>query len=167
LWWGAAILAAFSVLTLLIAGHPWSITFAFGLWGAKTWAALGGDLASVPYWASGYPARALGQSVLADTTSVMNFGIILGALLAAALRGKFAPAVTLKASDLATAVIGGLLLGYGARLAFGCNIGALLGGISSGSLHGWLWLVFAFAGNMIGVRLRVLAGLDRPFGTAT
>lgn len=51
-------------------------------------------------------------------------------------------------------VIGGLMLGYGARLAFGCNIGAYFGGIASGSLHGWVWLVAAFAGNMLGVKLR-------------
>ena len=43
-----------------------------------------------------------------------------------------------------------LLLGYGARLAYGCNIGAYFSGIASGSLHGWLWLVAAFAGNSVG-----------------
>ncbi|NNJ93317.1 MAG: YeeE/YedE family protein, partial [Halobacteria archaeon] len=40
--WGAAGLALLSLATLLVAGHPWSITFAFGLWGTKLWAALGG-----------------------------------------------------------------------------------------------------------------------------
>jgi uncharacterized membrane protein YedE/YeeE len=63
-------------------------------------------------------------------------------------------------------VIGGLLLGYGARLAFGCNIGALLAGISSGSLHGWLWLVSGFAGNIAGVYLRIAFKLDSPIGKA-
>jgi uncharacterized membrane protein YedE/YeeE len=52
------------------------------------------------------------------------------------------------------AVIGGLLLGYGSRLAYGCNIGAYFSGIASGSLHGWVWLVAAFIGNSVGVRLR-------------
>ena len=46
------------------------------------------------------------------------------------------------------------MLGYGARLAFGCNIGAYFSGIASGSLHGWVWMVAAFAGNMAGVKLR-------------
>ncbi|WP_323156290.1 YeeE/YedE thiosulfate transporter family protein, partial [Pseudomonas oryzihabitans] len=58
------------------------------------------------------------------------------------------------ARSLIAAVLGGLLLGYGARLAYGCNIGAYFSGIASGSLHGWLWLVAAFAGNSLGVRLR-------------
>jgi uncharacterized protein len=51
------------------------------------------------------------------------------------------------------------LLGYGARLAFGCNIGAFFSGIASGSLHGWVWLAAAFLGSMAGVRLRPFFGL--------
>ena len=56
-------------------------------------------------------------------------------------------------------MVGGLLLGYGARLAYGCNIGAYFSGIASGSLHGWLWLVAAFTGNVSGTRLRPAFGL--------
>ncbi|NIR60963.1 MAG: YeeE/YedE family protein [Gammaproteobacteria bacterium] len=166
LWWGVIGLAALNLATLLVAGHPWSITFAFGLWGAKIASALGVDVAAWPYWSAGYPAQALGHSVLADTTSLMDFGIILGAVLAAGLAGRFAPETRLRWNDVATAVIGGLLLGYGARLAFGCNIGALLAGIASGSLHGWLWLVTGFLGGLAGVRLRVAFGIDRPPGRA-
>ena len=58
------------------------------------------------------------------------------------------------------AVIGGLAMGYGARLAFGCNIGAFFSGIASTSLHGWLWIVCALAGTWIGVRLRPYFGLQ-------
>ncbi len=160
--WGVAGLLLFSLLTLLIAGHPWSITFAYGLWGAKIWNALGGDISTLGYWSSGYPARALNSSVLADVTSVMNFGIILGAVLAAGLAGSFAPAKKIQPGLIISAMIGGLLLGYGARLAFGCNIGGLYSGIASGSAHGWLWLVAGFTGTIAGVYLRALTGLDRP-----
>lgn len=164
LWWGVAGLTVLSLLTLLVAGHPWSITFAFGLWGAKIWTALGGDVSMWSYWSSGYPAVALNRSVLADTTSLMDFGIILGAVLAAGLAGRFAPPGKLKRNVVLTAVLGGLLLGYGARLAFGCNIGGMLAGIVSGSVHGWLWLVAGFLGSMLGVRLRRLFRMDPPPG---
>jgi uncharacterized membrane protein YedE/YeeE len=164
LWWGVIGLAALNLLTLLLAGHPWSITFAFGLWGAKIWSALGGDVVAWPYWSSGYPAEALGRSVLADVTSLMDFGVILGAVLAAAMAGRFAPEATLPWRSVAAAVAGGLLLGYGARLAFGCNIGAMLAGIGSGSLHGWLWMAAGFIGGVVGVRLRALFHLDATAG---
>ncbi|MBZ0132386.1 MAG: YeeE/YedE family protein [Rhodocyclaceae bacterium] len=60
--------------------------------------------------------------------------------------------------SLAAAVLGGLLMGYGARIAFGCNIG-VFSGVASTSLHGWLWLAAALAGSWIGVRLRPRFGL--------
>ena len=160
--WGVTGLSLLGLAALLIAGHPWSITFAFGLWGTKLWQALGGDISSWSYWSTGYPAQALDRSVLADTISLMDFGIILGAVLAAALAGKFAPEEKLPVRSVLAAILGGLLLVYGARLSFGCNIGALLAGISTGSLHGWVWLVAGFAGNIVGVKLRPYFGFDRP-----
>ena len=165
LWWGVVGLAVLNLATLIVAGHPWSITYAFGLWGAKIWAAVGGDPGSWVYWSSGYAEQSFNSSVLTDTTSVMDFGIILGSLLAAALADKFAPRMKLTGKRIFTAVAGGLLLGYGARLAFGCNIGALVGGISSGSLHGWLWLLAGFCGAIAGVYLRIWLKVDRPMGT--
>jgi uncharacterized membrane protein YedE/YeeE len=61
---------------------------------------------------------------------------------------------------IVAAVIGGLMMGYGARLAFGCNVGAYFSGIASTSLHGWLWIIFALLGTFIGVRLRSLFRLS-------
>jgi len=63
--------------------------------------------------------------------------------------------------SLAAAAIGGLLMGWGARLCFGCNIGAFVGGVASGSLHGWIWFAAALGGCAIGIRLRPLFGLSR------
>jgi len=97
--------------------------------------------------------------VLADATSVTNAGIMIGALIAAMMAGRFAPAWKVPPRSIVAAVIGGLLLGYGARAASGCNIGAYFSGIASGSLHGWIWLPAAFAGNILGTRLRPWFGL--------
>ena len=158
--WTGLLLAGLNVATLLIAGHPWSITFGFGLWGAKIAQAIGVPVETWEFWNWAGPARALGNSVLQDNTSVMNFGIVIGAAFAAALAGKFAPRVSVPVASLIAAAIGGLLMGYGARLAFGCNIGAFFSGIASGSVHGWLWFVLAFAGSWIGIALRPVFGMD-------
>jgi hypothetical protein len=80
----------------------------------------------------------------------------LGALLAAGLASKFVPGWRISGPHLAAAVVGDVLLGYGARLAYGFNIGASFSGIASGSLHGWLWIVFALTGNWAGLFLRPL-----------
>jgi uncharacterized membrane protein YedE/YeeE len=92
--------------------------------------------------------------IAADVTSVMDIGIVLGAMTAAGLAGRFAPAWRLSARSATGAAIGGLLLGYGARIAYGCNIGAYFSGVASGSAHGWLWLVAAFVGSTLGTKLR-------------
>jgi uncharacterized membrane protein YedE/YeeE len=158
---GAGLLMALlNIATLLTAGHPWSITYGFGLWGAKIAQAVGVPVETWTFWTWPAQARALESSVLADVTSVMDFGIILGAALAASLAGKFAPKAAIPLGSLMAAIVGGLLMGYGARLSFGCNIGALFSGIASGSLHGWLWFASAFVGSLAGIWARPLFGLD-------
>ncbi|MFN3893702.1 MAG: YeeE/YedE family protein [Acinetobacter sp.] len=152
--WGGIILTLLNFATLALAGRPWGVTSALAVWGAKGATLVGVDVASWDYWQKAGNAKALAESLWFDITSMMNFGIMLGALLAASLAGKFAPNFNIPKRSLIAAVIGGIMLGYGARLAYGCNIGAYFSGIASGSLHGWLWLVFAFIGNGIGVKLR-------------
>jgi hypothetical protein len=155
---GAGLLALGNWLTLLIAGHAWSITWGFTLWGAKLAAALGWDPATSDFWSGGFPARALERGLFGDVTSIMDIGIMLGALTAAGLGSRFAPTLRIPLRSLLAAVLGGLLMGYGARLAFGCNIGAFFSGVASFSLHGWAWIAFALAGTWLGVHLRPLFG---------
>lgn len=157
---GAIALVLLNFATLALAGRPWGVTSAFALWGAKAASFMGLDIAAWPYWSSKANAAALAAPLSQDVTSVMDIGIVLGAMLAAALAGRYAPVWRLPLRSLAAAAVGGLMLGYGARLAYGCNIGAYFSGILSGSLHGWLWLVAAFAGNVFGTRLRPWFGLE-------
>jgi uncharacterized protein len=157
---GAVALALGNFATLYLAGRPWGITSAFALWGSKIFAATGVDVASWGYWQPAERAKALQASVFADITSIMDFGTMLGALLASGLAGKFHPGWRVPLRSLIAAVLGGLLLGYGARLAYGCNIGAYFSGIASASVHGWLWLVAAFAGSVLGTYMRPLFGLS-------
>ena len=159
LLWGAVALALLNMFTLFVAGHPWSVTFAFGLWGAKVATLLGVDVAQWEYWTWAYPSRALHQSILNDSVSLTNIGLILGAFIASSLSGKGSSIIKISLRSSLAAILGGILMGYGARLAFGCNIGALFSGIASGSLHGWLWFGFAFLGSYFGVKLRPSFGL--------
>jgi uncharacterized protein len=155
----AAMLAILNLATLLVAGHPWTVTWAFTLWGAKAAMVFGWDPATSPFWTGGFPEAALGRSIFQDNISIMNFGIIVGALSAAGLGGRFSPALRVPLLPLLAAILGGLLMGYGARLSFGCNIGAFFSGVASFSLHGWLWIACALPGTWLGVHLRPLFGL--------
>ncbi|MCJ8139004.1 YeeE/YedE family protein [Falsirhodobacter halotolerans] len=162
LLWAAGIVAALAVGNLIVAGQPWGVVYGLGLWVAKGAQAVGMDLSASGFWAAPGNAARLGASVLTDVTSLTNIGLIGGAFLIAAWRtgGLSQPVPKLPARAWVATVVAGLLLGYSSRLAFGCNVGAFFSGISTGSLHGWVWFAAGFAGSMIGVRLRPWLGME-------
>jgi uncharacterized membrane protein YedE/YeeE len=158
---GAIAIGLLSIAIFAFGRHPWSVTFGFTLWGGKIANALGFDLSGVEFWQWAGPKRALADSPLSDTSSLTDFGMILGAMAAAAATGPFARGAWPPLKSLAAAALGGLLMGWGARLGFGCNIGAFVGGVASGSLHGWVWFAAALGGCALGIRLRPSFGLSR------
>jgi uncharacterized protein len=158
---GGGAIGLLCVAVFVAGGHPWSVTFGYTVWGAKAATALGFDLSHSAFWQWPGPKHALAESILSDTSSLTDFGMLFGAMAAAAASKPFATAPWPPMKSLVAAGIGGLLMGWGARLGFGCNIGAFVGGVASGSLHGWVWFLAALPGCLIGIRLRPLFGLSR------
>lgn len=159
--WGALALAVLNFATLVVAGRPWAITQAFALWGSLAVERSGfDDPVFWAYWEEPTRVEALHRSLLSDGMTVMDVGVVVGALFAAGLAGLFAPIVRAPPPHLAASALGGLLLGFGAIVATGCNISAYFSGIASGSLHGWLWIAAALPGNALGAKLRPLFRLD-------
>jgi uncharacterized membrane protein YedE/YeeE len=157
---GAIVIGLLCIGVFLAGHHPWSVTFGFTVWGAKIAALAGFDFSNAEFWQWPGPKRALAESILSDTSSLTDFGMILGAMAAAAATKPFARTAWPPMGSLLAAAVGGLLMGWGARIGFGCNIGAFLGGVASGSLHGWVWFGAALGGCLIGIRLRPLFGLS-------
>ena len=150
---GAVLLAMLAALNLLLAGQPWGVVYGFGLWAAKVANATGTvELAQNWFWSQPGNAQRLGETVLLDITSITNIGILGGALWVSA--NKPVQAQAMSGTQWLVALVAGLLLGYSSRLAFGCNVGAMLSGISTGSVHGWIWVPLAFAGTLVGLRVR-------------
>jgi hypothetical protein len=162
LWVGALLLAGLNAVTLYVSGSPWGVTFAFALWGSKVLHVLGIDVLQWQFWQDPANLEKWNAGILAEKTSVMDLGIIIGALVASAAAGAFVLHRRVPFRLGLGAVVGGILMGYGARIAFGCNIGAYFGGIASFSLHGWIWGLLAIAGTFAGLALRPLFGLTNP-----
>jgi hypothetical protein len=158
---GGLIIGVLCIAVFAAGGHPWSVTFGYTVWGAKIFNALGYDFSQSAFWQWPGPKHALTESVLSDTSSLTDFGMLFGAMAAAAASKPFASTAWPPMKSLLAAAIGGLLMGWGARLGFGCNIGAFVGGVASGSLHGWIWFAAAMTGSAIGIRFRPLFGLSR------
>ena len=155
--WGAVFLAVFATLNLVLAGQPWGVVYGFGLWAGKLVTAAGMfDPTANAFWSQASNAKHLGEAVLLDVTSITNIGILAGALWVSMKKSTsdVAESSPLAAKQWAVGLLAGLVMGYSSRLAFGCNVGAMLSGISTGSVHGWIWLPLAFAGTLIGIKIR-------------
>src|SRR5690606_21696383 len=145
MWVGAVALAVLGAGVLLVSGGAWGVTSAFALWGAKALQAIGLHPETWAYWQQPAQAKALAGPVLADKTSLTNIGIMIGAAVAATAGGAWVVHRSIPWRTALAAVLGGIVMGVGARLASGCNIGAYLAGIASGSLSGWIWGLAALA----------------------
>lgn len=157
---GAFALAVLATFNLVLAGQPWGVVYGFGLWAAKIAQATPvWDPSASVFWSQSGHALRLSQTVLMDITSITNIGILAGALWVSA--GTSEASRPLTGPQWMIGLAAGLLMGYSSRLAFGCNVGAMLSGISTGSLHGWIWVALAFAGTIMGIRLRRQFGFDR------
>ena len=153
---GAVILALLNIVLLAATSNGWGVTTALTYWGAWIWEGLGGNPHGWAYFAEASKAfNNPGHDFLHDAGSLSNMGIILGAALAVLLASQFRIKKVKSGKQIVAAVLGGLMMGVGARMAFGCNIGAMFTGLPSMSLHGWVFMVAIFLGAAVGSRLLV------------
>jgi hypothetical protein len=83
--------------------------------------------------------------------SVLNLGVLMGALAAALLSREFSLRVA-PAGELLKGAVGGLLMGLGAVPAFGCNVGGFFSATSALSLAGPAMMVGLGIGAYLGLR---------------
>ena len=138
---GAVVIGVLAAGVLWVSGGIWGITSAFGLWGAKFLQLLGAHPETWAYWQQPDQASSLSAPLLADKNTLTNLGIIIGAAFAATLGGVYTLKHRFRARE---------------------TTAALLGGISTGSVSGWIWAVVALAGTWVGIKLRPFFGLGVP-----
>lgn len=152
---GAVLLSLFQIVTFSTTGNPWGVSGVFANWGAWLFELVGGSVDKWFYFSSPGAQATLNAGFLNDPGTWRNLGIIAGALFAAMMASGFKIKKIKSIRQVIAAALGGLLMGYGARIAFGCNIGALFSGIASLSLSGWVFAAFMFVGAIIGSKLLV------------
>jgi uncharacterized membrane protein YedE/YeeE len=152
---GAVLLSLFQIITLATTGNPWGVSSAFTNWGAWIYQLFGGSVDKWYYFDTDSARATLNGGFLNDGASIRNLAIIVGALLSTLVASQFKFKKIKSYKQIVAAVIGGLLMGYGARIGFGCNIGAFYSGIASLSLSGWVFGIFLFLGAITGSKLLV------------
>ena len=110
------------------------------------------------------PESLAGMDTLAGCVGVVgevitnNGWIILGlfvAALASAISGNRFKFESINLKNGTTALLGGVMLGWGAFTALGCTVGVLLSGIQGFALSGWVFLLFSFLGVFVGIKLKL------------
>jgi uncharacterized membrane protein YedE/YeeE len=89
-----------------------------------------------------------------STNGWLIIGFVI-ASFAAALAGN---RVKLEAPTLrnsATALLGGVLMGWGSMTALGCTVGVLLSSTQAFAVSGWVFFGFAFLGVYLGIKLKL------------
>ncbi len=153
---GAAVIAIVFIMLLGITRAGWGASTIYGFWFGKLLMLFGVSseaLAGFTY----FPAGFFETSIFANPVSVQNIGIILGTLIALLLAGTFRTTffseMKIRPKELLFFAMGGLFMGFGTRLANGCNVGALYTPIANFSLSGWVFLVFLILGGIAGNRV--------------
>ena len=159
--WIGGVLFGFLSIALFAWEKPWSVADGVRNWG--DWLLNAADVT---------------DTFIIDphlySTSVLNLGIIGGAFAAALLARQFrirgAPPW-----ELLKGVIGGCLMGVGATLSFGCNIGGFFSATSALSLSGPAMMLGLMLGAIVGLKLLVWEvshlelpeWMSRPRGTGS
>jgi len=147
--WGAAVLVATLNVFLFAFDRPWTASDGLRNWG--DWALTGLGLTHRP-------------DLLAPwlySGSLLNLGVLLGGLTAALLSREFALRVPPR-GEMVKGAGGGLLMGAGAMLAFGCNIGGFFSAVSALSLSGFGMMLGLGLGAFLGLRYLVWEMERRP-----
>lgn len=122
LWVGVIVIGSASTLQFILLGRPWGIT--------------DGEVSAVALIESLFiPEHVLSATYFEAFPPVITYLLIIdvmlivGAFISAKLSGMFKIRIPRKKERLIQGFAGGILMGFGARLAMGCNVGHIVSGI--------------------------------------
>ncbi|QAT48893.1 YeeE/YedE family protein [Caproiciproducens sp. NJN-50] len=157
-WAGGILLGALNVLLLASSGTVWQVSGGYLLWAGGILEWFGVKPFQWDYFRlynTRYDEIISGNSAFFNQYTLLNLGVVFGALIAALLASQFKLGKIKNGKQAAYALLGGILMGYGSRLTGGCNIGSFFSGIPSFSLHAWVFWIFVSLGAWAGTKLLI------------
>ncbi|MBS1207523.1 MAG: hypothetical protein H6R25_4422 [Proteobacteria bacterium] len=135
-----------------ITGTFWAVTGEFTRWGGQLL-----QLAGVHTEEWGYfKLIHLDGTPLTRIDGMMIIGMFGGCFAAALWANNVKLRFPHSRIRIAQAIAGGIITGFGARLAMGCNLAAFFTGIPQFSLHAWFFAVATAIGSWVGARFTLL-----------
>lgn len=138
-----------SALYFGITGTVWAVTGEFTRFGGHILQLFGVDVSQWAY----FKLIGMQGTPISRTDGWIVIGMLAGALMMVLLSNSFKIRVPSQKRRLVQGFIGGIIAGFGARLALGCNLAAFFTGVPQFSFHAWIFMVMTAIGTYFGVKV--------------
>lgn len=147
---GATVLGIVSTALFIFNGKAWGVTSAFtniAVWFLGLFGIHFGDKSFDSVY------KGIEHGILSNSGVILDIGIILGSFAAFLLAGRFKLSLKFNSKNAMLFAFGGLCMGFGSRLAKGCNIGALYSSLPNLSISAWVFLLFISLGAVFSLKV--------------
>lgn len=138
-----------SALYFGITGTVWAVTGEFTRIGGHFLEWFGFDVSEWAY----FQLVGLEGTTFSRTDGWIVIGMLVGALITILLSNSFKIRIPKQKRRLVQGFIGGIIAGFGARLALGCNLAAFFTGVPQFSFHSWIFMLTTAIGTYFGVKV--------------
>ncbi len=135
-----------------LTGTFWAVTGEFTRWGGHLMQLFGAHPQEWGY----FKVIGLAGTPLDRIDGMMIIGMFAGCIAAALWANNVKLRKPQHGIRIAQALIGGIIAGFGARLAMGCNLAAFFTGIPQFSLHAWFFALATAVGSYFGAKFTLL-----------
>lgn len=135
-----------------LTGTFWAVTGEFTRWGGQLLQLMGVHAEEWGY----FKLIHLEGSPLTRIDGMMIIGMFGGCFAAALWANNVKLRKPQHRIRILQAVAGGIIAGFGARLAMGCNLAAFFTGIPQFSLHAWFFAIATAIGSWFGARFTLM-----------
>lgn len=150
---GGVLLSVMFLVVLTTTSKNWGVSTTFTYWGGWILQLFGVDLSGIGFFQTDKAVKIMANGFFNDSGSLRNLGIMVGTIIASLLAGGLSITKNMNFRKIIGYILGGLFMGYGARLGSGCNIGAFYSALSSMSLSGVVFGGFLILGGITGLKL--------------
>lgn len=144
-----ALAGILSALYFGITNTVWAVTGEFTRLGGHILQLFGVDISGWAY----FNLIHMNGTTFSRTDGWIVWGMFVGALVMILLSNNFKIRVPRQKRRWVQGLVGGIIAGFGARLALGCNLAAFFTGVPQFSLHSWIFIVATAAGTYLGARI--------------
>ncbi|WP_068776618.1 selenium metabolism membrane protein YedE/FdhT [Paenibacillus sp. FJAT-26967] len=138
-----------SALYFGLTSTVWAVTGEFTRLGGHILEFFGVDISGWAY----FNLIKMNGTTFTRTDGWIVWGMFIGALITILLSNSFKIRIPKQKRRYVQGFIGGVIAGFGARLALGCNLAAFFTGVPQFSLHSWIFIVATALGTYLGAKV--------------